>query len=182
MIKKKQTGITFFIDGGSRGNPGPAGYGVIVQDGRGEPIDRRSEFLGITTNNVAEYSGLLAALEYAVQNHLSSVRIFSDSELLVRQMKGQYRVKSPDLLPLFQRAQELVRQIPDIHLEHVPREKNRAADALANEAMDHGEGKRAPARTIHFEGIVENGRIRPLSTIALPEMELVECSVRVKNK
>ena len=126
------------IDGGSRGNPGPAGYGVrILQDG--ETIDLK-ESLGICTNNVAEYSGLLAALRWAVASGCSTLHIKSDSLLLVQQMKGVYKVKSPGLQPLYEDARALVRQIGRVTFEHVRREFNKDADRLANEAMDEASG------------------------------------------
>ena len=122
------------IDGGSRGNPGPAGYGVrIEQDGR--VIDLK-ESCGIATNNVAEYSGLLCALRWAVAQGVSVLHVRSDSLLLVQQMKGVYRVKHPGLLPLYEEAKTLIRQIGKVTFEHVRRELNRDADRLANEAMD----------------------------------------------
>jgi probable phosphoglycerate mutase len=128
------------IDGGSRGNPGPAGYGVyIVCDG--ETIELKQS-LDICTNNVAEYSGLLAALRWAVARGCSSLHIKSDSLLLVQQMKGVYRVKHPGLQPLYEEARSLVKQIGRVTFEHVRRELNKEADRLANEAMDE-----AAART-----------------------------------
>jgi probable phosphoglycerate mutase len=123
------------IDGGSRGNPGPAGYGVRVQPDEGPAIDLK-ESLGICTNNVAEYSGLLAALRWAVASGCSTLHIKSDSLLLVQQMKGVYKVKSPGLQPLYEEARALVRQIGRVTFEHVRREFNKDADRLANEAMD----------------------------------------------
>jgi ribonuclease HI len=179
--KKAEEPTIFFIDGGSRGNPGPAGYGVAVQNTAGDTIDSLSEYLGVLTNNVAEYSGLLAALEYAVRHHLSFVRIFSDSELLVRQMTGRYRVKSPDLLPLFTRAQAMAAHIPRFEIEHIRRESNAAADALANEAMDRGEAVGPRRRTLRFDAIIENGVLRPLAAVQLPENKKVECSIRFKD-
>jgi probable phosphoglycerate mutase len=122
------------IDGGSRGNPGPAGYGVRI-DRDGEIIDIR-ESCGIATNNVAEYSGLLAALRWAVANGVSSLLVRSDSLLLVQQMKGVFRVKHPGLQPLYEEAKGLVRQLGRVTFEHVRRELNKDADRLANEAMD----------------------------------------------
>lgn len=122
------------IDGGSRGNPGPAGYGVRIQRD-GERIDLKGS-LPNATNNVAEYSGLLAALDWAVANGISTFHIKSDSELLVKQMRGEYRVKNEGLQPLFERARGLVRQIGRVTFEHVRRELNKDADRLANEAMD----------------------------------------------
>lgn len=179
--RKPEEPTILFIDGGSRGNPGPAGYGVAIKNAGGETIDSLSEYLGIRTNNVAEYSGLLAALEYAIRHHLSFVRIFSDSELLVRQMTGRYRVKSPDLLPLFNRAQELAAQIPRFEIEHIRRESNAAADALANKAMDQGETAGPRRRTLRFDAIIENGVLKPLAAVQLPEKKKVECSIRFKD-
>jgi ribonuclease HI len=128
--------ITMYIDGGSRGNPGPAGYGVRVEDGSGAVLDRFCQSVGVATNNVAEYKGLLAALEWAASRGHPNVLVRSDSELLVRQMKGEYRVRNPGLQPLFAEAQALVRRIGHVVFEHVRRELNRDADSLANEAMD----------------------------------------------
>lgn len=139
-----------FTDGGARGNPGPSGYGVVVQGAEGQVLAELNEFLGIRTNNVAEYSGLLAALEYAVQNGLGRLRVISDSELMVKQMRGQYRVKSPELRPLFEKAKRLTAQLDAFQIEHVLRGKNKRADQLANQAMDRGMRHKpaAPAGTI----------------------------------
>jgi probable phosphoglycerate mutase len=123
------------IDGGSRGNPGPAGYGVRVERDDGT-ISELKESLGMATNNVAEYSGLLAALRWAVAHGIRSLHIRSDSELLVKQMKGEYRVKNPGLQPLYEEARGLIRQVGRVTFEHVRREFNKDADRLANEAMD----------------------------------------------
>lgn len=125
------------IDGGSRGNPGPAGYGVVIEHADGT-ITELKEFLGSCTNNGAEYRGLLAALRWAVDHGISQLRIRSDSELLVRQMRGEYRVKNAGLLPLYEDARTLIGQIDKVTFEHVRRELNQDADRLANEAMDHG--------------------------------------------
>jgi ribonuclease HI len=126
------------IDGGSRGNPGPAGYGVRIEQADGTVVDLKAS-LGTCTNNVAEYRGLVAALEWAVAHGLSSLRVRSDSELLVKQMRGEYRVKNPGLQPLHQEARALARQIGRVTFEHVRREFNKDADRLANEAMDEAE-------------------------------------------
>ena len=123
------------IDGGSRGNPGPAGYGVRIQREDGAIVELKQS-LGTCTNNVAEYSGLLAALRWAVAHGVSVLHIRSDSELLVKQMKGEYRVKNPGLQPLYEEARTLVRHIGRVKFEHVRREFNKDADRLANEAMD----------------------------------------------
>jgi len=123
------------IDGGSRGNPGPAGYGVRIERQDGSVVELK-ESLGLATNNVAEYNGLLAALRWALEHGISTFHVRSDSELLVKQMTGEYRVKNPGLQPLFEEARALVRQIGRVKFEHVRRELNREADRLANEAMD----------------------------------------------
>ena len=123
------------IDGGSRGNPGPAGYGVRIERADGSVVELK-EALGLATNNVAEYRGLLAALRWATGNGVRTLHVRSDSELLVKQMKGVYRVKNPGLLPLFEEARALTRQVGKVTFEHVRREFNRDADRLANEAMD----------------------------------------------
>jgi ribonuclease HI len=123
------------IDGGSRGNPGPAGYGVRIERDDGT-VEEMKQSLGVATNNVAEYRGLLAALTWAVRAGIGRLHIRSDSELLVKQMRGDYRVKNPGLQPLWEDARRLVRQIGDVRFEHVRRELNKEADRLANEAMD----------------------------------------------
>src|SRR6184192_2517949 len=132
------------IDGGSRGNPGPASYGVVIRDPRGEVIARLKKYIGRMTNNVAEYYGLIAALDYAQSHSIGALRIESDSELLVKQMRGLYKVKSEDLRPLFERAKKMSQAFDSFRIEHVYREQNREADALANEALDETEG-RAPS-------------------------------------
>jgi probable phosphoglycerate mutase len=126
------------IDGASRGNPGPAAYAVVLRDAEGKIVLELAKKIGRETNNVAEYYALLAALDYAVNQGISALRIRSDSELLVRQMQGRYKVKSPELKPLHERASKLARQIGYFAIEHVRRELNRDADALANVALDSG--------------------------------------------
>ena len=123
------------IDGGSRGNPGPAGYGVRIEREDGSIVELK-EALPLATNNVAEYGGLLAALRWAAANAITTLHVRSDSLLLVNQMKGQYRVKNLGLQPLYEEARGLVRQIGRVTFEHVRREFNKDADRLANEAMD----------------------------------------------
>jgi len=132
------------IDGGARGNPGPAGYGVHLEERiEGEEGHRLAAelfgYLGTTTNNIAEYAALLALLEYAAPLHPAVLEIFSDSELLVRQMEGRYRVKDPRLKVLHAAAQRLVGEMARVTVRHVRREQNRDADALANRAMDSRE-------------------------------------------
>jgi ribonuclease HI len=124
------------VDGASRGNPGPASYAVILRDPNGRVVLELGKKLGRDTNNVAEYYALLAALDYAVTHGIKALRIRSDSELLVRQMQGRYKVKSADLKPLHERASKLSWQLEYFVIEHVAREMNRDADALANLALD----------------------------------------------
>lgn len=128
--------LVAYIDGGSRGNPGPAGYGVYILDENGNKLESLFRNLGIQTNNFAEYSGLIAALDYASTNNFKRVRILSDSELVVRQINGSYRVKSPILSGLFEKAKSLIGEFRDFSMEHIPRSQNREADRLANLAMN----------------------------------------------
>ena len=130
--------ITAHIDGGARGNPGPAGYGVHIQLPDGS-VHELHGGLGIATNNVAEYNGLLAALRWAVENGHRQVQIRADSELLVKQMRGEYKVKNPGLQPLVARARLLVGQLDRVTFEHVRREHNKDADRLSNLGMDEAE-------------------------------------------
>jgi ribonuclease HI len=125
-------------DGGARGNPGPAGYGVVIKDESGKKVATLSEYLGHQTNNFAEYQGLIAALEYAVANGPKALKLISDSELLVRQIKGIYKVKNATLKDLHARAKELIAEMEWFSIDHAMREHNREADQLANQAMDKG--------------------------------------------
>ena len=175
-------------DGGARGNPGPAGYGVVIQDESGRKVAALSEYLGHQTNNFAEYQGLIAALEYAIQQGAKALKIISDSELLVRQMKGIYKVKNAVLQDLHGRAKELMAQLDWFSIGHAMREHNQEADRLANEAMDKGTSRSVaraptPARPEvqsqqEFEGIVRNGKVE-ISNGRLPEGSRVQ--VRVKK-
>ena len=135
---------TAHVDGGARGNPGPAGYGVVIQDPSGKKTAELSQYLGHRTNNYAEYNGLLAALRYAIAHRIQSLRIVSDSELMVRQMKGIYKVRHPDLRKLYDQAEQLTSQIEHVEIRHALREHNKAADRLANEAMDRGKNAVRP--------------------------------------
>jgi ribonuclease HI len=130
---------TAHVDGGARGNPGPAGYGVAIQDASGHPIAELSEYLGRRTNNYAEYQGLLAALRYATEHQIKALKVISDSELMVRQMKGIYKVRHPELRKLYDEAQQLVRRLEHFEISHALREHNQTADRLANQAMDRGQ-------------------------------------------
>jgi ribonuclease HI len=194
-------------DGGARGNPGPAGYGVVIQDESGKKVAHLSEYLGHQTNNFAEYQGLIAALEYAIQHGPKALKLISDSELLVRQIKGIYKVKNAVLQDLHGRAKELIAQLEWFQIGHALREHNRDADRLANEAMDKGMGRvsvqvaRAPSPanvnstvdlsgpnnspaplakniTQELEGIIRNGVVE-LANGKLPEGTRVQ--VRVKK-
>src|ERR1700688_3260600 len=156
--------LVAFIDGGARGNPGPAGYGVLIQDESRKKIAALSEYLGHQTNNFAEYQGLIGALEYAVANGHKALKVVSDSELLVRQIKGIYKVKNAALKDLHARAKELIAQLDWFSIGHVLRGHNQEADELANAAMDKamGRGTRAPSALPvarqEFNGIVRDGK------------------------
>jgi probable phosphoglycerate mutase len=130
--------ITAHIDGGARGNPGPAGYGVHIELADGAIVELHGA-LGIATNNVAEYNGLLAALRWALEHGHAGVRIKADSELLVKQMRGEYKVKHPGLQPLVAEARALVSRLGRVSFEHVRREQNKDADRLSNVGMDEAE-------------------------------------------
>jgi ribonuclease HI len=128
--------VIAYIDGGSRGNPGPAGYGVRLEREDGSLVEELHGSLGVATNNVAECNGLLAALAWAADHAVSSLEIRSDSELLIKQMLGVYRVKNPGLQPLYQQARLLAHRVGRVRFQHVSREFNKEADRLANLAMD----------------------------------------------
>src|SRR5216684_5457233 len=177
------------IDGGSRGNPGPASYGVVIRDPRGEVVAKLKKYIGRSTNNVAEYYGLIAALDYAQQHGIRALRVESDSELLVRQMRGQYKVKSPELRPLYERARKMSQTFDLFKIDHVYREQNAEADALANEALDETSGRPAapkldatstklqpPPRKIRAR--FRNGALVPLDPLDLAEGSEVEILVR----
>ena len=125
-----------FADGGSRGNPGPAAYGALLLDERGETLREIAAFLGTSTNNVAEWSGLIAGLEAALELGVDDIEVRLDSELVVRQLSGAYRVKQPHLIPLHAKAKTLLRRFAHSHVEHVRRENNKEADALLNAVLD----------------------------------------------
>ena len=128
--------ITAYFDGGARGNPGPAGYGVYIVDDQGNVLAELSGSLGIATNNVAEYQGVIAALQWAIDHDVTALAVKGDSLLIVEQMRGNYKVKNEGLKPLYLKARMLVMQIGDVSFEHVPREKNKDADRLSNVGMD----------------------------------------------
>jgi ribonuclease HI len=190
------------IDGGSRGNPGPASYGVVVRNERGEIVAKLKKYIGRMTNNVAEYYGLIAALDYAQSNGVQALRVESDSELLVRQMRGHYKVKSPDLRPLFERAKKMSQTFESFRIDHVYREQNSEADALANEALDETSGPPKPSFTTKtpksearpklpqemqsaprkIRAQVRNGGLHLLEPLDLPENTEVEILLRPTPK
>ena len=158
------------IDGGARGNPGPAGYGAVIEDEMGRPVVELSAYLGKQTNNYAEYSGLLAALAYTTGHGFKALKVYSDSELMVKQITGQYKVSNPSLKELHAKAIKLIEDLEAFEINHVPREQNREADWLANRAMDLGmKGQNATvaqkpgpvpvAGITEVSGIVRNGLV-----------------------
>ncbi len=167
------------VDGGARGNPGPSGYGAVIEDEMGRPVVKLSAFLGSQTNNYAEYAGLLAALSYTQRHGFKALKVYSDSELMVRQINGQYKVNSPALKELHAKAVKMIEDLEAFEINHVLREKNREADWLANRAMDLGtkppaELDAASAAAImtsaadEVSGVVQNGVVVFLGQ-ALPE-------------
>ncbi len=184
LFSDEQGYLVAYIDGGARGNPGPAGYGVVVEDEVGRPVAQLSEYLGRQTNNFAEYSGLLAALSYAIKHGFKALKVVSDSELMVKQINGDYKVNSPTLKELHTQAMKLIDQLDCFNISHVLREKNKEADRLANNAMDRGTFLKpaTPARTEvaaasptpvrEVNGVVRGGSVQFLGD-ALPEGTLV---------
>ena len=179
------------IDGGSRGNPGPAAYGVVMRDGRGEVVARLKKYIGQNTNNVAEYFGLIAALDYAQTHGIRALRVESDSELLVKQMRGQYKVKSEELKPLFERAKKMSQTLEMFRIEHVYREQNREADALVNQALDETSRPGAAASnaaklppkdsSMRFFARYKDGALHPEDALNLPDGTDVEVILRLRK-
>ena len=171
-------------DGGARGNPGPAGYGVVIHDSSGKKVAGLSQYLGRQTNNFAEYQALIAALEFAIEHGPKALKVISDSELLVRQIKGIYKVKEPTLRDLHARASQLISKLDWFNIEHVLRGHNREADDLANQAMDKGSGRvafqapKAAQQPQEFNGVVRDGKIELLDG-NLPDGTSVQ--VRIKR-
>jgi probable phosphoglycerate mutase len=167
--------ITAHCDGGARGNPGPAGFGAVLEDGKGQVLAELSEFLGVRSNNVAEYEGLLACLNWAIEHHHTHLRVVSDSLLMVNQIQGSFKVKSPDLLPLWQHARSRIAQLQGFEIRHALRHKNKDADRLANQAMDRGTNTK-PARTPQgpLRGKVRDGAVHLLGGVTLPEGAIVK--------
>lgn len=131
--------IKIFTDGGARGNPGPSGIGVVIYDINDNLIKQKSEFIGHATNNQAEYKAVIAAFELLGQDKPSEINFFLDSELVVKQLKGEYKVKNKDLAPLFLKIHNNIVLHKKVTFKHIPRELNKEADKLANIAMDQGQ-------------------------------------------
>jgi ribonuclease HI len=197
----RPTGVfTAYVDGAARGNPGPASYAVILQGPDGGTQFKIGKYLGRATNNVAEYYALVTALDYAQSQQIKRLAVRSDSELLVRQMQGRYKVKSAALQPLHERAQKLARALAYFEITHIPREQNSEADALANLALDAtstiggpsrgavgatsqekcaGAPAAAPAReTRRIRARFSAGALHPLEALDLSEGDIVEISVK----
>ena len=195
-----------YVDGASRGNPGPASYAVILRGPDGATRFEAGKYIGRATNNVAEYYGLITALDHAAAQGIERLLVRSDSELLVRQMQGRYKVKSADLRPLHERARKLAHGFAYFAIEHVPREQNREADELANSALDRTgsgsggnvdasfgakpdakRGAKASARSgatqmpggeRPIRARYSGGALHPLEGLNLSEDEIVEISIR----
>lgn len=186
--------IIVHIDGGSRGNPGPAAYGVTIETAEGQPVTAFGKFIGKSTNNFAEYQGLLAALEYAVRHGYPRLRVLTDSELMARQISGQYKVRSADLKPLYDRAKAMIAGLESFSIRHVYREQNREADRLANQAMDDAErgvtprpaappqsSRTAPPEPLIVSAIYHDGALHPNRQLSLLDGEEVELEIRRKK-
>jgi ribonuclease HI len=176
--------ITAIIDGAARGNPGPAAYEVVFENPKKKVVGQLSGRLGKATNNVAEYRALLAALSYALDQGWKALKVCTDSQLLARQVQGDFKVKSPDLKPLHDEAQQLISTFDYFLVEAVPRRQTRVADKLANAALDRRRGKSQPvpksARTGRktIRAVYKGGVLKPLEPLDLPDGTRVEFNVR----
>lgn len=161
---RQEGAYTANIDGAARGNPGPAAYGVVVRRPDGSAHESLGKYIGRTTNNVAEYYALIAALDYAAASGIKRLRVYSDSQLIVNQIKGLYKVKHPDLRPLHERAKKQAASLEAFTIQYVPREQNRDADDLANAALDNTGGVKpaygaapakveSPAKVLYLEDL-----------------------------
>jgi probable phosphoglycerate mutase len=197
----KSPDVIAHVDGASRGNPGPAAYAVVMESSDGSKLTGFSEYIGETTNNIAEYQALLAALEYALSNHYMRIHVQTDSELMARQIEGVYKVKSPGLKPLQERARQMIARLESFSIQHVPREANREADQLANQALDAAErGLRkkraegqglapdAPAGAglkastpLRASATFHNGLLEPRAQLPLFEGEVVDLEIHRKT-
>jgi probable phosphoglycerate mutase len=198
----KSSEVIVHIDGASRGNPGPAAYGVVMESSDGSKLAGFSEHLGETTNNVAEYQALLAALEYALGHDYRRITVQTDSELLARQIEGVYKVKSPGLKLLQERAQQMIARLESFSIRHVPREENQEADQLANRALevaargrkrDRAEGRgdflrgaslgfaSKLARPLRASATFHKGLLQPRGQLPLFEGEVVDLEIYRKE-
>ncbi len=186
------------VDGASRGNPGPAAYAVVMETAEGRPVASFAKFLGETTNNFAEYQGLLAALDYALSHRCLRLSVVTDSELMARQISGHYKVRSPDLKPLHERAKAMIARLESFSIRHVLREHNRQADRLANQALDAAEGgigplanapragstpgaTTAPNERFCTSATFHQGVLSPHAQLPLRDGEEVELEIRRKE-
>jgi ribonuclease HI len=169
------------IDGAARGNPGPASYAVVLRGPDGARIEAIGKYIGRATNNVAEYYALIAALDAAAGRGIRRLRVESDSELLVRQMQGHYKVRSPDLRPLHERAQKATKALEYFAIEHIPRERNADADAVANAALENTSERNAAApptsRPIRTRARYVGGTLVPVMPLDLAEGDEVVVTV-----
>jgi ribonuclease HI len=170
------TQFTIYTDGASRGNPGPAAIAFVIQR-KGHPDIHFSEAIGVATNNFAEYSAMIKALATARDLGAHSVKLHSDSELMVRQLRGDYRVRHPDIIPLFEEARGIIDDIPHVEFVHVPRELNSIADRLGNEALD---GK--PSNSIVNEKAAKPAAATKKSTSGIAEIVQLLDSFRSRWK
>jgi probable phosphoglycerate mutase len=188
--------VIVHIDGASRGNPGPAAYGVVMESADGSRLAAFSGYLGKATNNVAEYQGLLAALDHALGKGYRRVQVQTDSELMALQIKGAYKVKNPGLKPLWEAALRLIGRFESFSIEHVRRERNREADRLANLALDaaaaeasgSGGSRTAPTspelksgRLLRTSATFRNGVLEPHFQLSLLEGEVVDLEIYPKE-
>ena len=189
--------VVAHIDGASRGNPGPASYAVVMETAEGAPVAAFAKFLGEATNNFAEYQGLLAALDYALKQQYLRLHVLTDSELMACQISGSYKVRSPDLKPLHEKAQAMIARLESFSIRHVLREHNREADRLANQALDAAETGGAPGTTgrredsrrtstaaspepLRTTATFQKGALRPHGQLPLLEGEEVQLEIRRK--
>jgi probable phosphoglycerate mutase len=184
--------VVAHIDGASRGNPGPAAYAVVMDNAQGVRLAAFSNSLGETTNNVAEYQALLAALDHALKHHHLRLKVLTDSELLARQIEGVYKVKHPDLKPLHAEARRMIARLEAFSIRHVPREENREADRLANRTLDAKEAepgfqppptvsRPAPSKPLRTPATYQKGVLKPHQQLPLFEGEEVDLDIHRKQ-
>jgi len=135
-LTRRSKVLTIYTDGVARGNPGEGGYGVIIKGSDGDIVEEIGGYIGETTNNFAEYSALVTGLKASIKYRADKIEVYSDSELMVRQLNGVYKVKSESLIPMYKEAKMIMSLLGDVKITHIPREKNKEADILANKAVD----------------------------------------------